>query len=83
MYRGLLTERAIEDAKKVRQKLNEDSMRLASIKGELHNDEYKEFVQEGYAFNELYQKQARIMEEKKSIEERRKDLISRYSNGKN
>ena len=76
-YRTLLTEKAIQEAKKVREKLNEDSLRLASIRIERHGGEHRELIQEGYAFTELYMKQARVMEEKRMIDQRRRELVSR------
>ena len=47
-----------------------------------HGMEYKEYVQEGYAFTELYNRQTEIMEEKRELDERRKGLLKRRNSRK-
>ncbi|KAJ3284088.1 hypothetical protein HK104_010107 [Borealophlyctis nickersoniae] len=72
-----LKAQAIQSKRRARERLSENSLRLATITFDRHGLDYHERWQEGYAFTELQEQIARINREKEEIEKKRKTLAKR------
>ncbi|KAJ3040911.1 hypothetical protein HDV00_010122 [Rhizophlyctis rosea] len=77
-----LTAQAIEDARKARTRLHENSLRLATVSYERHGVDYHERWKEGYAFEQLQEQSLRITREREEVKEKSRLLKKRIKPSK-
>jgi len=74
---ALLRVKAAEERKKAREISNNNCLRLASIKYAPKGTSYSETLEEGYAFKDLKEKQAKVAKRKEELEGLRRGLTRR------